>query len=424
MATLTERKSKAGTVSYKIKWTQGGRDGSYESETFTNKRRALRFQTEVEAAGNRWPDGWVRGYGYGSPPDPATSTDFESYGLAYVAQIVELTPGQRSRYRSQIRTLAALAVLDAPCFETIEDTTEADVKRWLIHWPRAIKTKANYHGLLYGVFQHAVEAGLIPINPCAKTAPTRKAIRAEAPDHVYLTEPELETLLGAANEDIRDLITVAVGTGLRFGEITALWVDDIDLAHSVLHVNKAWKDDGADGEQEIPPWLRKRLAPKHTMRRHHLGKPKTAKSRRTVEYGEVVRDALRRLTDVRANDDFVFVTQARGTSTALRWAGGLPWYQSDFYEGRWVPALTAARAAGLPKAPRFHDLRHTYVAWAVASGADLPYIQAQLGHESITTTIDTYGHLMPNSNRHVTHAFDRAMRGGKIERFQGLSAAR
>jgi integrase len=57
---------------------------------------------------------------------------------------------------------------------------------------------------------------------------------------------------------------------------------------------------------------------------HHLGKPKTAKSRRTVEYGEVVADALRRLTDGRANDDFVFVTRARGTSTALRWAGGLP----------------------------------------------------------------------------------------------------
>ena len=91
---------------------------------------------------------------------------------------------------------------------------------------------------------------------------------------------------------------------------------------------------------------------------------------------------------------------------------------------RRVPALAAARAAGLPKAPRFHDLRHTYVAWAVASGADLPYIQAQLGHESITTTIDTYGHLMPNSNRHVTHAFDRALRGGKIERYQGLTAAR
>jgi integrase len=33
-----------------------------------------------------------------------------------------------------------------------------------------------------------------------------------------------------------------------------------------------------------------------------------------------------------------------------------------------------------------NDLRHTYVAWAVAAGGDLPYVQAQLCHESITTT--------------------------------------
>ncbi len=52
MATLGERTSKNGSISYKVKWTQGGRGGSYESETFTNKRRALRFQAEVEAAGN------------------------------------------------------------------------------------------------------------------------------------------------------------------------------------------------------------------------------------------------------------------------------------------------------------------------------------------------------------------------------------
>ena len=44
---------------------------------------------------------------------------------------------------------------------------------------------------------------------------------------------------------------------------------------------------------------------------------------------------------------------------------------------------------------RFHDLRHTHVAWLIAGGAPLPHIQARLGHESITTTIDTYGHLLP-----------------------------
>jgi hypothetical protein len=38
---------------------------------------------------------------------------------------------------------------------------------------------------------------------------------------------------------------------------------------------------------------------------------------------------------------------------------------------------------------RFHDLRHTHVAWLIAGGAPLPHIQARLGHESITTTIDS-----------------------------------
>jgi hypothetical protein len=83
----------------------------------------------VEAAGNRWPEGWVRGYGYGSTPEATTTTDFESCGLAYVAQIVELTPGQRSRYQSQIRTLAGLVLLEPPCFETIEDTTDQRLPR-------------------------------------------------------------------------------------------------------------------------------------------------------------------------------------------------------------------------------------------------------------------------------------------------------
>jgi integrase len=50
--------------------------------------------------------------------------------------------------------------------------------------------------------------------------------------------------------------------------------------------------------------------------------------------------------------------------------------------------------AGLP-AMRFHDLRHTHVGLLIAAGVHPKAIQARLGHASITTTLNTYGHLMP-----------------------------
>jgi len=47
---------------------------------------------------------------------------------------------------------------------------------------------------------------------------------------------------------------------------------------------------------------------------------------------------------------------------------------------------------------RFHDLRHPYASFLIAQGAHPKYIQAQLGHASIQTTLDRYGHLMPDAH--------------------------
>ncbi len=72
----------------------------------------------------------------------------------------------------------------------------------------------------------------------------------------------------------------------------------------------------------------------------------------------------------------------------------------------------------LPKAGvatfRFHDLRHTHVAWLVAGGAPLPHIQARLGHESITTTIDTYGHLLPAGDELISEIIETALAGREV----------
>jgi integrase len=48
---------------------------------------------------------------------------------------------------------------------------------------------------------------------------------------------------------------------------------------------------------------------------------------------------------------------------------------------------------------RIHDLRHTYASLLINQGENLKYVQAQLGHASIKTTVDRYGHLMPDAHR-------------------------
>ncbi|HZG95464.1 MAG TPA: site-specific integrase [Mycobacteriales bacterium] len=62
-------------------------------------------------------------------------------------------------------------------------------------------------------------------------------------------------------------------------------------------------------------------------------------------------------------------------------------------------AVRAARKpASLPEAFRFHDLRHYLASMLIAAGADVKVVQARLRHASATTTMNTYGHLMPDAD--------------------------
>lgn len=90
------------------------------SETFSvgsaaqNLARADGFKRMVEAGGERWPDGWVKGEGFIRPwmspirlPGPPR---FDEIGEEYVRQIVDLSPGQRKRYLGQLPVLAGTPV--------------------------------------------------------------------------------------------------------------------------------------------------------------------------------------------------------------------------------------------------------------------------------------------------------------------------
>jgi len=78
MAWITKRKRSDGGLSATVVWRLGAvRDGAYQSETFSagtdaqNLARADGFKKMVDAGGQRWPDGWVKGEGFVRPPGEA-----------------------------------------------------------------------------------------------------------------------------------------------------------------------------------------------------------------------------------------------------------------------------------------------------------------------------------------------------------------
>jgi integrase len=68
-----------------------------------------------------------------------------------------------------------------------------------------------------------------------------------------------------------------------------------------------------------------------------------------------------------------------------------------------------AKIDGLPQGFRFHDLRHYYASLLIASGADVKVVQHRLRHASAKTTLDTYGHLWPDTDESTRTAVERVM---------------
>ena len=71
----------------------------------------------------------------------------------------------------------------------------------------------------------------------------------------------------------------------------------------------------------------------------------------------------------------------------------------------WGPALDTLDGQ-LRARPRVHDLRHTHASWLIAAGIPLTVIQRRLGHESIKTTSDRYGHLADDADAAGAAALD------------------
>jgi integrase len=244
---------------------------------------------------------------------------------------------------------------------------------------RSPKTVRNVHVALSACFAVAVRHGLIALNP----AHGARLPKTETREMMFLTAEEVRILAESMKRpDDRLAVYVAGITGLRAGEQWALRRRDIDLDAGRLRVTRSLKELGNGLE---------------------FGKPKTRRAIRAVSLPPFLVAELRAWLG-RENVD--------SDAEALVFTApmGGPVRHSLMFRRR---TFTPAVAASLPHKVgfRWHDLRHTAVALAIDNGAHVSEIMARMGHSSVTTTIDRYGHLMPNADGRIAAALDGAFSG-------------
>jgi integrase len=125
-----------------------------------------------------------------------------------------------------------------------------------------------------------------------------------------------------------------------------------------------------------------------------LGPPKTEASRRTIPLPDAVVDALAlHLAKYGAGADGLVFTNPQGEPIRRTW----------FSSAVWRPSV---KAAGLPTNTGFHDFRDFYASLLIEAGESVKVVQDRLGHASAKETLDTYGHLWPDTEDRTRAAVD------------------
>jgi integrase len=294
-----------------------------------------------------------------------------------------------STHREYQRSLE-LYILPSLGRRPLSQITPADVDQLIArmeHEGRAGWTIRNAIGPLRALLADAARHGLIQTNPALNpdlppvqehagkelpqtaTQAIRKALLALAATDPLLGEPDMHAVC---------LFDLALGTGLRQGELRALQWSDIEREPRLLRVERAYSRD-------------------------ILKRPKSRAGIRTVPIFDSVRAALDTLAaraleyGIYAPEQLLFQTEHGG-----------PLHASNFNRRTWQPAL---RHAGLVDTNgktiyRFHDLRHTCISRLVAAGADIKLIQAIAGHANATITLNRYSHLLDERLTDVATRYD------------------
>jgi integrase len=257
----------------------------------------------------------------------------------------------------------------------VVDVKTAGIRAWVSKMAAdgvGALTIENAFGLLRQVLGAAVEDSRIPRNPC-DGVPLPKRHHA---DRGYLSHAQVAALADAVERQ-GEVVRFLAYTGLRWGEMAALRVQDFDMLRRRVNVSRSVTESGG-----------------------LVWRPPKAWERRSVPFPAVLCDELAALMVGRGREDLVFTDQRGGVLRNSNWRARV-----------FRPAVAKCQAADetFPTITP-HDLRHTAASLAVSAHANVKAVQRMLGHAKASMTLDIYADLFDEDLDGVADRLDSAIR--------------
>ena len=240
-----------------------------------------------------------------------------------------------------------------------------------------IRTTNKCLTLLSMLYNYAHKNRWITFNPAVEVKKLKDegVHREDLINQNIINPEEIKLLIDNADGRWKVMIMTAIFTGMRQGEILGFKWGDIDWLNGEILVRRTY----TDGE---------------------FNEPKTKASRRRINMPMLLITALKewQLECPSGELELVFPNGV-----------GKPENHGNLLNRGFYPALRRAKV----KKIRFHDLRHTYASLLIANKEEPKRIQTLMGHKSITTTYDIYGHLMPNGSDDLADRLTESIFGSR-----------
>lgn len=277
---------------------------------------------------------------------PADQLTFSGFKPRYWAEHVEKLKPSSISAQETIWRVSLLPTLEHVALREIDQAHFAKIAASLRKEGRSPKTINNALSALRTALSTANDWGLRGPPPKVKWDKV-----PEAPIE-WFEEVDTEKLVAVSDP----MVTVALKTGMRLGELISLKWSDVDLKANKVTVSRStWWEDGTA----------------------HEGATKSGRIR-TIPLPPSAIEALKAMPGTHKGDRYVFTNEHGGQLTKG--------------ETKW-PLWRACEAAGLEKCG-WHKLRHSYVSALVRKNVPLPTVQKLAGHARIEMTL-RYTHASP-----------------------------